>query len=279
MPLVSILMPTYNHAAFIRRAIDSLTSQTLTDWELIIVDDASPDDTPAIVQSYLADPRLRYYRLAHNQGLGVALNRALRQAQAPLIAYLPSDDIYYRDHLGSLAGCLAEFPEAALAYAGVRHHYNRLAAGQIEGYPLQLVQVMHRRTADCWLERVELVTDDLERMFWSKLRAQGEFAGTGRLTCEWVDHPHQRHKLLREPEGGINPYRAHFGIRQPLRFHSSVGNSIDEVEHYRRFRERPDTPPARDGLKILLVGELAYNPERVLALEERGHPPIRPVDA
>jgi hypothetical protein len=56
-----------------------------------------------------------------------------------------------------------------------------------------------------------------------------------------------------------------------MRFHSSVGNPIDEVEHYRRFRDRPDTPPAEDGLKILLVGELAYNPERVLALEERGH--------
>jgi hypothetical protein len=50
-----------------------------------------------------------------------------------------------------------------------------------------------------------------------------------------------------------------------------VGNYIDEVEHYRRFRERANTPLAPDGLKILLVGELAYNPERVLALEERGH--------
>jgi hypothetical protein len=130
---------------------------------------------------------------------------------------------------------------------------------------------MHRRTDRRWLVRDELITDDLERMFWSKLRSEGEFIGTDRLTCEWVDHPQQRHKLLREPEGGINPYRVRFNLQQPLRFHTSVGNYIDEVEHYRRFRERPDTPPARDGLKILLVGELAYNAERVLALEEQGH--------
>ena len=91
------------------------------------------------------------------------------------------------------------------------------------------------------------------------------------VTCEWVDHPGQRHKLLREPIGGINPYRLYCNVREPMRFHSTEGNFIDEVEHFARFRDRPDTPPAVDGLKILLVGELAYNPERVLALEERGH--------
>lgn len=271
MPLVSVLMPTFEHASFIRRAIDSLRGQTLTDWELIIIDDASPDETGVIIQSYLADSRIHYHRLSHNQGMGAALNWALRLAQAPLMAYLPSDDIYHRNHLASLADCLAELPAAVLAHSGARHHYNRAALGQIEGYPLQLVQVMHRRTADRWLERVELVTDDLERMLWSKLRTQGDFVGTGQVSCEWVDHPGQRHKLLREPVGGINPYRVRFNLKQPLRFHTSVGNYIDEVEHYRRFRERPDTRPAPDGLKILLVGELAYNAERVLALEERGH--------
>jgi hypothetical protein len=62
-----------------------------------------------------------------------------------------------------------------------------------------------------------------------------------------------------------------FNVQKPLRFQTTVGNRIDEVEHYRRFRQRPDTLPAPNGLKILLVGELAYNAERVLALEERGH--------
>jgi hypothetical protein len=60
-------------------------------------------------------------------------------------------------------------------------------------------------------------------------------------------------------------------VREPLVFQSSVGNRTDEVELYRRFRERPDTAAAPDGLKILVVGELAYNGERILALEERGH--------
>jgi hypothetical protein len=136
---------------------------------------------------------------------------------------------------------------------------------------LQLVQTMHRRSDDRWLERSELTTDDLERMLWSRLRARGAAAGTGLASCEWVDHPGQRHKLLREPIGGINPYRLYCDVREPMRFHSTEGNFIDEVERFAQFRDRRDTPMAADGMKILLVGELAYNPERVLALEERGH--------
>jgi hypothetical protein len=131
--------------------------------------------------------------------------------------------------------------------------------------------VMHRRTDDRWLTRDDLVSDDLERCFWFKLRAQGAFVHTGQMTCEWVDHPHQLHKTILEPLGGINPYRSRYHVRQPLRFQSSIGNLIDEIGRYRPFRERPPTPMAPDGLKIVLVGELAYNAERVLALEEAGH--------
>lgn len=270
-PVVSVLMPTYKQAHFIRRAIDGLQAQMFDNWELIIIDDGSPDETHVVLEPYLADERIQYHRLPNNQGLGAALNYALRQAQASLISYLPSDDVYYADHLQSLIACLAVNPGAVLAYAGVRHHYNRSALGQIPAYPLQLVQVLHRLTAEYWIERDEITTDDLERMYWSKLAAYGTFAATQQVTCEWVDHPRQRHKLLQEPNGGINTYRAYYEVKQPLRVHTTVGNYIDEVEHYSRFRERPDTPPALDSMKILLVGELAYNPERILALEERGH--------
>jgi hypothetical protein len=268
---VSVLMPTFDQAAFIARAIESLVAQELAGWELLVVDDASPDTTREVVEPYLVDRRVRYERLPVNQGLGGALNHALAHARGELIAYLPSDDVYYAEHLHTLVACLDADERAILAYSGVRHHYNRTATGRIDGYPLQLVQVMHRRTPDRWTERGELVTDDLGRMLWIKLLARGEAVGSGRISCEWVDHPAQRHKLLQEPVGGINPYRSRFGVSEPLRFHTTVGNRIDEVEHYRRFRERPDTPARPDGLKILLVGELAYNPERVLALEERGH--------
>jgi hypothetical protein len=109
--------------------------------------------------------------------------------------------VYYRDHLRSLRDALEAHPDAVLADSGVRHHYNRLAEGIIDGYCLQLVQVLHRKSAARWMERQELVSDDLGRMYWKKLEAEGAFVPTNTLTCEWVDHPHQRYKILREPIG------------------------------------------------------------------------------
>jgi hypothetical protein len=269
-PRVSVLIPTYNQARFAGRALNSLLAQDLHDWEAIIVDDGSTDATAAVVAPYLRDPRVCYHRLPENRGLGAALNAALARASTPYIAYLPTDDLYYPNHLSALLHLLERHPRAVAAYSGIRHHVNEYAAGKVPGYPLQLVQVMHRRTSDRWVERDELVTDDLDRLYWSKLRP-GRFIRSGLATCEWVDHPDQMHKAIREPVGGVNRFRARYQVQRPMHFHSSVADPFDEVDHYRRFRERPSTPPAPDGLKILLVGELAFNPERVLALEERGH--------
>ena len=270
-PQVSVLMPTYGQCHFIRRALDSLLAQSLDAWEAIVIDDGSPDDTGGVVARFRPDPRVRYRRLPHNTGLGNALNCALDLARAPLIACLPSDDVFYRDHLASLCAMLHAHPGAVLAYAGVRHHYNREADGLIAGTALQLVQCIYRRSELRWTDRDELESDDLERLFWSRLRTQGPFTGSGRVTCEWTSHPAQRHKLMQEPEGGINPFRQHYRVREPLRFHTTAGNAIDEVAQYRAMRARPPTPVAADGLNILLAGELAYNADRVLALEERGH--------
>lgn len=270
-PQVSVIMPTFEQCHFIRRAIDSLMAQTLVDWELIVIDDGSQDDTATVLQPYLADPRVRCLHMLHNHGLGHALNEGLERGLAPLVAYLPSDDVYYRDHLQQLSTALGADAKAVLACAGMRHHYNREAAGQVPGHALQLVQCMHRRTPLRWSARDEIESDDLERLFWSKLRAEGALVQTGATSCEWVDHAAQRHKLMQEPVGGINPFRRHYRVSQPLRFHTTVGNAIDEAGQYRAQRERAATAPRADALKILLVGELAYNADRVLALEEQGH--------
>jgi hypothetical protein len=270
-PRVSVLMPTFEQAHFIGRALGSLAAQSFTAWEAVIVDDGSLDHTLEAAAPWLADERIRYVRLAKNCGLGAALNAGLDQTAAPLVAYLPSDDVWYRDHLARLVACLDAAPQAVLACSGVRHHYNRSAPAQIPGCWLQLAQCLHRRTPERWVERAELESDDLDRLFWNRLRTHGDMVATGTVSCEWVDHPRQRHKLMQEPTGGINPFRRHYRVTQPLRFHSSVGNAIDEAGQYRHMRERPGAPLATTGLKILLVGELAYNADRVLALQEQGH--------
>jgi glycosyltransferase involved in cell wall biosynthesis len=270
VPRISVVMPTYEQGAFIARALDSLLSQTEAAWEAIIVIDGSTYGTAGIVADFLGDPRFRQIVLPDNIGLGAALNRGLDAASGAVVAYLPTDDVYHSDHLATLLAALDSTPDAVAAVAGVRHHYNREAlVAPPEG--VQLVQVGHQRVTERWIERTELVSDDLDRLFWQRLRARGRFVQTNQVTCEWVSHPGQGSKVILEPFGGINPYRQRYRVPHPLRFHSSVGDRIDEVERYARFRDRPRIPPDPNGLHILLVGELAYNADRILALEERGH--------
>ena len=274
-PRVAVVVPTYDHEAFLPGAVASLLAQTLTDWECVVVDDGSPGDVAAALGPALDDARVRLVRRERNGGLGAALNAGLDATAAPYVGYLPADDVLFADHLADLAAALDAAPDAALAVSGVRHGNTGVAfseaPGRIPGEPLQLVQVLHRRTPDRWVERVELTTDDLARMLWDRLAERGPAVSTGRVSCEWVAHPAQRSRVLREPRGGLNPYRARYRVQEPLRLQSTVGSLHDEVAHYRRYRERPPTPRASDGLRILLVGELAHNPERVLVLSERGH--------
>ncbi len=288
-PRVSVLMPTFRHAPFIGRALESLLAQTWPDWELVIVDDGSPDETASVVAPYLADARIRYERLAHNGGLGAALNHATQLARGRYLAYLPSDDVFYPDHLARLVETLDATPDVTLAYGGVRYQYRQtaptlqgeaLVGREAEGLDndnlLALVQVMHRRDHEPglpWPTRAEVETDTLERDFWRALLARGgRFAYTGAVTCEWVQHAEQRHTLMVPPHGGLSRFRAHYGLDRDvaLNFQPSRGMRVDERTRYRRFLDRP-AAPAPDGLKILIVGELGFNPERIVALEERGH--------
>src|SRR3712207_1213503 len=129
-------MPTYDQDAFLPAAVESLLAQTLTDWELLVIDDGSPGDVAAALGAALDDPRIRLERLPANQGLGAALNHGLAGTTAAYVAYLPSDDLYHADHLATLAAALDDRPDADAACAGVRHHERQLARARIEGEPL-----------------------------------------------------------------------------------------------------------------------------------------------
>ncbi|MCQ2311368.1 MAG: glycosyltransferase [Paludibacteraceae bacterium] len=97
--LVSVIMPTYNCAQFIARSIESVLAQTHTNWELLIVDDCSTDDTTSVVKPYRQDTRIHYSVLDHNSGAAVARNTALLQAKGQYIAFLDSDDYWSADKL------------------------------------------------------------------------------------------------------------------------------------------------------------------------------------
>lgn len=100
MPRVSVVLPTYNRAHLLPRAVQSVVAQTFTGWELIIVDDGSTDNTPEEVLKLQAvhGQRIRYVRQPH-AGASAARNRGVDESSAPLIAFLDSDDMFLPEKL------------------------------------------------------------------------------------------------------------------------------------------------------------------------------------
>ena len=97
--LVSIIMPSYNTAKYIAASIKSVQAQTYTNWELIIVDDCSTDNTDTIVKPFLTDNRIKYLKNKKNSGAAISRNYALRQAKGKWIAFLDSDDLWHTQKL------------------------------------------------------------------------------------------------------------------------------------------------------------------------------------
>lgn len=96
--LVSIITPSYNTGAYIAETIKSVLAQTYTNWEMIIVDDCSTDDTDAVVAGF-NEPRIRYLKNQRNSGAAISRNYALREAKGKWIAFLDSDDLWLPDKL------------------------------------------------------------------------------------------------------------------------------------------------------------------------------------
>lgn len=97
--LVTIITPSYNTASYIEETIRSVLHQSYRNWELIIVDDCSTDNTDEVVQQFLSDERVHYLKNESNSGAAVSRNRALQEAKGKWIAFLDSDDLWTPDKL------------------------------------------------------------------------------------------------------------------------------------------------------------------------------------
>ena len=115
-PHVSIVLPTYNGAAYLRRSIGSCLEQTCSDLELIIIDDGSIDDTPAVIKSF-SDPRLRYVRQDRNQGHIAALNKGFALSRGALLTWTSDDNYYASNAIAVMAGALNKNKDVDFVYA------------------------------------------------------------------------------------------------------------------------------------------------------------------
>jgi glycosyltransferase involved in cell wall biosynthesis len=120
-PVVSVILPSYNRANFLRQAVGAIASQSCKDWELIVVDDGSTDGTAELVRGFAGImPQAVKYVYQENQGPYAARNKGLEFAKGKYVAFYDSDDIWLPHHLNDCAGALEENPDVHWVYGACR---------------------------------------------------------------------------------------------------------------------------------------------------------------
>ena len=166
-PKVSVIIPTYNNANSIERAIDSILEQTYTDYEIIVVDDGSTDNTQQILKPYRDRRQIRYSMFQHNQGGAIARNRGVEMARGKLITFLDGDDWYLPNKLEAQVSYLHTHTDVSAVNSGFYivgkegeilreiQHWHQYPTLNLESWvflkPILLSTMMFRRD---WLEWV-----------------------------------------------------------------------------------------------------------------------------
>jgi len=173
MPKVSVIIPAYNQADYLGAAIKSVLRQSYTDWELIIVNDASPDQTNAIVAQY-PDARLRLLVHEQNRGLPAARNTGMRAATGEIFMLLDADDLFHSEKIAAHVTFLAAHPEVGVSY-NARYEIGKAGeilalwrpictaslADMVNGFPFAPSDMVLRRE---WAFRVDLFDESYVAM-------------------------------------------------------------------------------------------------------------------
>lgn len=150
--LVSIILPTYNRAYLLPKAINSVLEQNYQNWELIVWDDGSTDDTESVLAAF-KDPRILCYH-EENHGMSYALNRGLELAKGDLIAFLDDDDTWLPEKLEFQLSVMEEFPQIDLVFGNfininMEDKSQNLGFDQVESSLALLVT--EKQDQDIWL--------------------------------------------------------------------------------------------------------------------------------
>jgi glycosyltransferase involved in cell wall biosynthesis len=147
-PLITVLMPVYNGEKYLREAVDSILDQTLTDFEFLIIDDGSKDQSVAIINSY-NDPRIKLVKNEINLGISKTLNRGIEMASAEFIARMDADDISYPQRLEKQYDYMVKHPECALLSTWAKVITEKKEHIRTEQYRSRLHY--YNLTFECWM--------------------------------------------------------------------------------------------------------------------------------
>jgi glycosyltransferase involved in cell wall biosynthesis len=159
-PKISVVIPTYNNAALLGETLQGVAAQSFKDFELIVVDDGSTDESAAVVNAY--NRGVRYVR-QENAGPAAARNSGVSLARGEFIAFCDHDDVWNQDHLQTMIRCFEQHPAAALCFGDAEYFGVNVAAGARHIDPKILTSMIGRRVPlrrlwQCWIASMSVVT-------------------------------------------------------------------------------------------------------------------------
>lgn len=226
IPEVSIVIPTYNHARFINSALDSVRAQKFINWEVIVVNNFSADNTIELVQKY-NDPRIRVVNFANQGIIAASRNYGIALASAPFVAFLDSDDLWYQEKLSYCLEKLAQGYDLVChdeVWVGPGNRKREVQYGPekratfdgllFDGNCVSTSAVVVRRT---WLEKVNQFSTSTDYVtaedydLWLKLAFAGaKFGFINKVLGEYlIHHGGESRAVLRNMEAVMAVYSSH----------------------------------------------------------------------
>lgn len=144
---ISVVMPTFNRAYIITEAIESVLRQSYSDWELLIVDDGSSDDTGDIISSRFKDPRINYIPWNH-VGVSEARNHGVATSTGEIITYLDTDNVWYPGYLRAVHDTYAADDRAMCAYAALAVEGSKTEPRIVRWEAFNFPRLMHQNYID-----------------------------------------------------------------------------------------------------------------------------------
>lgn len=280
-PAVSVVIPTYNHRQYVLETLESVFAQTFADYEVVVVNDGSPDDTRDLLRPAAEAGRIRYFE-QENRGQGAARNRGIAEARGEFIALLDDDDRWTPDKLAWQVACLRENPGAVLAYGD----YTRLEpTGELSEWvekecPSGRVYDLFRR--QCWilspgqtlirasaLERTGGFdpavwgSDDWE--LYIRLAAAGEFIYRRALCLHYRVHAtNASRRAVQHVRNHFKVVRRHIGWNLPLLIAHQRAAATYFVPNLLRFAHERRTARDFRGALAAYLYALSFRPGLLL---------------
>lgn len=237
--MISIIIPTYNRAEYLKEAISSALNQTFKDFEIIVIDDASTDNTGDIVLSF--GGRVRYI-YQDNKERAAARNRGIRESKGEYVAFLDSDDLWLQEHLQSFCESLNMKKDFGLAFSGSYmmnesgNIISKIKAFNFREKPLkEIVKKFSSggcNASSCLIrknlfEKVGYFNEDRSLSgsedweMWARLAAETEFVFTGKYTVKIRQHNRQ---------SSINADRMSISMKKSLDYIYANQKLISEIK-------------------------------------------------